>query len=149
MRFHVDLQGPSGMTGHHQLDDAIAAPALGRGVLGQAQEAWLAVDEGTERLSDDDRLGAAPTDPALDRAIGMDDPRRAGTRGCRPLDRHDRGHSERSTCSLELGCPPEDRPRHQLPATPLSWRMAQTFWGVMGMSMLRTPRCHRASTTAL
>ena len=32
---------------------------------------------------------------------------------------------------------------------PDSWRMAHTFWGVIGMSMLRTPRCHSASTTAL
>ena len=32
--------------------------------------------------------------------------------------------------------------------TPFSCRIAQTFWGVIGMSMLRTPRCHSASTTA-
>ena len=33
--------------------------------------------------------------------------------------------------------------------TPFSRRIAQTFGGVIGMSMLRTPRCHSASTTAL
>ena len=33
--------------------------------------------------------------------------------------------------------------------TPFSWRIAHTFGGVIGMSMLRTPRCHSASTTAL
>src|SRR5438034_735877 len=32
---------------------------------------------------------------------------------------------------------------------PFSWRIAQTLGGVIGMSMLRTPRCHRGSTTAL
>ena len=31
---------------------------------------------------------------------------------------------------------------------PFSWRIAQTLSGVIGMSMFRTPRCHRASTTA-
>ena len=77
MRFHVDLQGAPRVAGHHQLDHAVAAPALGGGVLRQAQQPRLAVDEGAERLADDDRLGAAAADPALDRAVGMDDPRRA------------------------------------------------------------------------
>ena len=62
------------MAGHDQLDDAVAAPALGRGVLGQAQQAWLTVDERPERLAHDDGLGAAAADPALDRAVRVDDP---------------------------------------------------------------------------
>jgi hypothetical protein len=33
-------------------------------------------------------------------------------------------------------------------ATPFSWRIRQTFSGVIGMSMFRTPRCQSASTTA-
>src|SRR5262249_3071753 len=34
-------------------------------------------------------------------------------------------------------------------ATPFSLRICHTFQGAMGMSMCRTPRCDRASTTAL
>ena len=32
---------------------------------------------------------------------------------------------------------------------PFSWRICHTFHGVIGISMWRTPRCERASTTAL
>ena len=74
MRFHVDLQRAPGMTGHHELHDAVAAPALGRHVLRQAEQARLTVDQRPKRLADDDGLGAAPADPALDGAVRMDDP---------------------------------------------------------------------------
>ena len=82
-------------------------------------------------------------------------PGRAGPRRGRPPDRHDGGDRERPARRLELGGPREDAsgavigrraPSGQMP---FSWRIAQTFWGVIGMSMLRTPRCHSASTTAL
>ena len=150
MRFHVDLQRAPRMTGHDQLDDAVAAPALGRGVLRQAQQPWLTVDERAERLAHDDRLGAAAADPAFDGAVRVDDPRRAGARRGRPPDRHDGGDRERPARRLELGGAREDRARgHDPDVIPFSWRIAQTFWGVIGMSMLRTPRCQSASTTAL
>ena len=99
------------MAGHHQFDDAVAAPALGRGVLGQAQQAWLTVDQRPERLAHHDGLRAAAADPALDRAVRVDDPGRARTRRGRPLDRHDRGDRERPAGRLELGGPREDRAR--------------------------------------
>ena len=110
MRFHVDLQRAPGMTGHDQLDDAVPAPALGRRVLRQPEQPGLAVDERAKRLADDDRLGAAAADPALDRAVRMDDPGRAGTRRGRPPDRDDGGDRERPAGRLELGRPREDRP---------------------------------------
>src|SRR6516225_10969498 len=34
-------------------------------------------------------------------------------------------------------------------ATPLSFKICHTFQGAMGMSMCLTPKCDRASTTAL
>ena len=148
MRFHVDLQGAAGMAGHDELDDAVRPAALGRTVLREAEEPRLAVGERAERLADDDGLGAAPADPALDRAVGMDEPARAGPRRGRPADRDDGGDRERPTGGLELGGAREDAVigRQEMP---FSCRIVHTFWGVIGMSMLRTPRCHRASTTAL
>ena len=77
MRFHVDLQRAPRVAGHDQLDDAVAAAALGRRVLRQPQQPRLAVGERAERLADDDGLGAAAADPALDRAVRMDDAARA------------------------------------------------------------------------
>ena len=56
-----------------QLDDAVAAPTLGRCVLREAKQPGLSVDERAERLADDDGLGAAAADPTLDRAVRMDD----------------------------------------------------------------------------
>ena len=109
MRFHVDLQGPARMAGHDELDDAVAAPALGRRVLREPEQARLAVDERAQRLADDDGLGAAAADPALDRAVRMDDAARARPGRGRPLDRHDRGDRERPTRRLELGGAREDR----------------------------------------
>ena len=133
------------MTGHHELDHTIGAATLTGPVTGQPQEPRLSVTEGAERLADDDRLGAAPADPALDAAVRMDDPARPGPGGRRTTDRDDRGDRERLPGRLELGCASE-RGRQ---LTPFSWRMVQTFWGVSGISMWRTPRCHKASTTAL
>ena len=77
MRFHVDLQGSAGVAGHDELDNAVGAAALGGSVLRQPEQPRLAVGEGVERLADDDGLGRLATHPALDRAIGMDDARRA------------------------------------------------------------------------
>ena len=42
-----------------------------------------------------------------------------------------------------------DAPRGSYSVTPCSRRSFQTFGGVIGMSMWRTPRCQSASTTAL
>ena len=75
MRFHVDLQGATGMAGHDELDDAVAAAALGRRVLREPEQPRLAVGQRAERLADDDGLGAAAADPALDRAVRVDDAR--------------------------------------------------------------------------
>ena len=69
MRFHVDLQRAPRMTGHDQLDHAVAAAALARDVLREPEQPRLAVDERPERLADDHRLGARAADPALDRAV--------------------------------------------------------------------------------
>ena len=43
MRFHVDLQGATGVAGHDEFDDAVAAPAFGGGVLAQPKQPRLAV----------------------------------------------------------------------------------------------------------
>ena len=107
MRFHVDLQGATGVAGHDELDDAVGAAALGRRVLREAEQARLAVGQRVERLADDDRLGAAAADPALDRAVGMDDAARAGPGRRRPGDRDDRREDERAAGRLELGGPGE------------------------------------------
>ena len=153
VRFHVDLQRSPGVAGHDQLDDPIAAPALGRRVLRQAKQARLAVGQRVERLADDDRLGARAADPALDRAVGVDDPVRPGPGRRRPRDRDDRRERERLAGLRELRGAREQaapaRLRRGQAVTPFSRRIAQTFCGVIGMSMLRTPRCHSASTTAL
>ena len=113
VRLHVDLQRAPRMAGHDQLDHAVAAAALGGGRLRQAQQARVPVGQRPERLADDDGLGAAAADPALDRAVGMDDPHRPrpGRRGT--LDRHDRGDRERPAGGLELGDAREQAPsRH-------------------------------------
>ena len=140
MRFHVDLQCAPGMTGHDELDDAVAAPSLGRAVLRQAEQPRLAVDERPERLADDDGLGAAAADPALDRAVRVDDPGRAGARRGRPPDRDDRGDRERPTGRLELGGPHEDRPRaHRDDAAALDCRAIRRRNAVKGHSRRRSP----------
>ena len=150
MRFHVDLQRAPRMAGHDQLDDAVAAAALARDILREPEQPRLAVDERPERLAHDDRLGARAADPALDRAVRVDDPRRAGPGRRRPPNGDHGGDRERLAGGLELGRPGEHGTGgHDGYEMPFSWRMAHTFWGVIGMSMLRTPRCHRASTTAL
>ena len=106
-----------------------------------------------ERLADDDRLGARATDPAFDRAVGMDDPVGTGPGRRRSGDRDDGRERKRTACRRELGCPAEEAPADRLlpvqAVTPASRRIFQTFCGVIGMSMFRTPRCHSASTTAL
>ena len=66
MRFHVDLQRATRVAGHDELDDAVGAAALARAVARQPQQPRLAVAEGAQSLADDDRLGAAAADPALD-----------------------------------------------------------------------------------
>jgi len=108
MRFHVDLQGPAGVAGHHQFDDAVGAASLARAVLRQPQQARLAIGDRPERFAHDDRLGAAAADPAFDRAVRMDDARRAGTGRGRPSDRDHGGDRERPPRRLELGCPDEE-----------------------------------------
>jgi hypothetical protein len=45
------------VAGHDELDHTIGALAFGRGVLREAQQAWLPVTQRVERLADDDRLG--------------------------------------------------------------------------------------------
>ena len=156
MRFHVDLQGAPGVAGHDQFDDAVAAPTLGRGVLREAQQPGLAVDE---------RSGA----PRGRRRAGRSC-RRPSPRSCRPdgrcptrPGRAEVGRWTATTVATTNGRPAAsssaarakmDRPVMRISGgrvheMPFSWRIAQTFWGVIGMSMFRTPRCHRASTTAL
>ena len=110
MRFHVDLQGATGVAGHDEFDDAVAAAALGGCVLAQAKESRLAVGEGTQRFADDDGLGAAAADPALDGAVGMDEAGRPGPGRRRPPDGDDRGDHEGSPGRLQFGGPDEDGP---------------------------------------
>ena len=147
MRFHVDLQGAAGVAAHDEFDDPVGAAALRRRVLREAKQSGQPIAEGEERLAHDDRLGTAPADPALDRAVRVDDPvgPRPGRGG--PLHRHDRGERERPALRLEGADPGEQGPAYDV--TPFSLRIFQTFCGVIGMSMFRTPRCHSASTTAL
>ena len=45
MRFHVDLQGATGVAGHDEFDDAVAAASLGRGVPAQTEEPRLTVGQ--------------------------------------------------------------------------------------------------------
>ena len=124
------------------------------GLLREPEQAGLTVGERAQRLADDDGLGAAAADPALDRAVRMDDaararaerrsaagprrPSRART-AARPLDssaaRAKVANASRSSAAVSEALLVQDLP---------------TPWaGVIGMSMLRTPRCHSASTTAL
>ena len=110
MRFHVDLQGATGVAGHDQFDDAVAPPTLGGCVLAQAEQPRLAVRERSKRLADDDGLGAAAADPALDRAVRMDEAGRPGSRRRRPPDRDDRGDHEGPPGRLEFGGADEDGP---------------------------------------
>ena len=123
MRFHVDLQGATGMAGHDELDDAVAAAALGRCVLRQPEEPRLPVGHRVERLADDDGLGAAAADPALDRAVGMDDAARPGPSRRRTGHGHDGRGDERAAGRFELGRPGEDAAGHdracsETPAAP-------------------------------
>ena len=99
------------MAGHDELDDAVGAAALGRGVLRQAEQPRLAVGEGVERLADDDRLGARAADPALDRPVGMDDAVGTGPRRRRSGDGDDGRERERPAGRRELGGPVEQVPR--------------------------------------
>jgi len=141
------------VTGHDQFDDSITAPALGRRILGQAKQSRLTVGQGVERLADDHWLGARATNPTLDRAVGVDDPVRPGPRRRRSSHGDDRRERERFPGRRELRGSGEEPASARLlrgqAVTPFSRRMRQTFCGVIGMSMFRTPRCHRASTTAL
>ncbi len=106
-----------------------------------------------ERLADDDRLGARAADPAFDRTVGMDDPVRTGPGRRRASYGDDGRKRKRLAGGGKLCCPAEEAPTGRLlpvqAVTPASRRIFQTFCGVIGMSMFRTPRCHSASTTAL
>ena len=157
MRFHVDLQGPAGVAGHDELDDAVAATALGRRVLRQPEQPGLAVAERAQRLADHDGLGAAlpPTQPSMGVPSGWTMPDAPGRAEVGRSDRHDRGDRERPSPpprarrrARRWTSRPSARISGDLAEMPFSCRIAQTFCGVIGMSMLRTPRCHRASTTA-
>ena len=106
-----------------------------------------------QRLADHDRLAARATDPALDRAVRMDDAVGARPGRRRAGDGDDRRERERTAGLAELRSAREQAARARLgprqAVTPLSRRIFQTFCGVIGMLMFRTPRCHSASTTAL
>ena len=43
IRFHVDLQGATGVASHDQFNDAVRSAAFGRNVLRQAKQPRLAV----------------------------------------------------------------------------------------------------------
>ena len=163
---HGDLQRAAGVAGHDDLHDTVPAAGVGGRILRDAQQARLAVGQGSQRLADDDRLRATAADPALDAAVGVDDAVRPRPGRGGPPHGHDRGHDEGPPRGRELRRPTIDAGLAAGPlaagalavypcvgraydATPFSLRMAQILGGVMGMSMLRTPRCHRASTTAL
>ncbi len=130
--FHVDLQGATGVAGHEVVDDTVAATRIGRHLLRDPKQTRLAVDEGPEGLLDDDRLGAAAADPALDPTAGMDDPAGSGPSRGRPDDRDDGRHGEGSALRHELGGPGEDPARAaarvaDYAVTPFSRRIAQIF----------------------
>jgi hypothetical protein len=115
IRFHVDLQRPAGVAGHHQLDDTIRAAALALTVLRETEQARLAIGEGVERLPNDDRLGARAADPALDGSIRVDDAVRAGPGRGRPGDGNDGGEGVGPAGRRELGGPVEQIPvRHNV-----------------------------------
>jgi hypothetical protein len=84
-----------------------------------------------ERLADDDRLGARAADPALDRAVRVDDAVSARPRRRRAGDRDDRRKRKRPACRRELGCPAEEISAGRLlpvqAVTPASRRIFQTF----------------------
>ncbi len=157
VRLDEDLERPTGVAGHHEIDDPVRAPGLGGLLRREAEQPRLAVGQRPERLGDDGRLGAASADPALDRAVRMDDPARAGLRGGGARHRDDGREDERAAGLGKVGRPGEDpagedpagedpagedspagmpgaRVAHQA-VSPFSFRMAQTFWGVIGMSM--------------
>ena len=138
------------MAGHHEVDDPVRAPGFGGLLRREAEQPRFAVGQGAKRLGDDGRLGAAAADPALDGSVRMDDPARAGLRRRRARNRDDGREGVRTAGLSEGGRPGQDprgRGGHQA-VSPFSLRIAQTFWGVIGMSMWRTPACQSASTTA-
>ncbi len=82
-----------------------------------------------------------PTQPSIVPS-GWTMPADAGPGRRRPLDRDDGGDRERPAARLELGDAAEDAFVRAWPqATPFSWRIARPSAGVIGMSMLVTPRC--------
>ncbi len=139
MRFHVDLQGATGVAGHDLVDDAVAPPALARELLADPEEPRLTVGQGAEGLPDDERAGAAPPDEPLDRAVGVDEAAGARSGRGRPADGHDGGQGVRAAGPIELDRPFEERDRRGHRAglvvpgrgyavTPFSRRIAHTFW---------------------
>ena len=87
----MDFQSPPAMTGHWE----VSHPGARRpGHFRDLDEARLAVGDRPERLADDDRRGAAPTDPADEAPVRRDHRLRAGLRRRRPLGPHDRRRGE-------------------------------------------------------
>jgi hypothetical protein len=132
VRLHVDLQCATRVAGHDQLHDAIAPATLAGGVLREPEKTGLAVGEGPERLADDDGLGAAAADPALDGPVGMDDPRRARPGRGRPADGDDGRQHEQ--------VPPDSAPRRGRRSAAgghpdSSCRIAQIFCGVIDVDV--------------
>ena len=84
-------------------------PSAGASFDSRSRRGWPSASD-AERLADDDGLGAAAADPALDVPSGWTMPDAPGPRRGRPPDRHDRGDRERPAGRLELGGPREDGP---------------------------------------
>src|SRR5262245_39917629 len=157
VRLHVDLQRSAAVAGHRILDEALdvrgATTSLTSAALAdQADETGLPVTEGGQRLSHHGRLGTRAADPAAHAAVLANDGLGTGLGGGGTLAADDDRQRKRFTPPAQLAGEIEQVFAHDsevYSVTPLSRSTRHTFAGVIGMSMLRTPRCHSASTTAL
>ncbi len=82
-------------------------PSDGASLLSRSSRGWPSASD-AKRLTDHDGLGTAAADPALDRAVRMDEPGRARARRRRPPDRDDRGDHEGLPGRLQFGGADED-----------------------------------------
>src|SRR5207249_4794066 len=136
---------PLGRAGRGDDDISAGVAALPGGP--DPDEPRLAVGERPQRLADDDRLGACAADPSDEAAVGPHDGPVAAPRRRRPADADHRGEHVRLARGRQPPRLDDDLVRPHS-ASPAWFSASHTRDGVTGISMLRTPACASASTTA-